>query len=128
MTDSNDNQDRIEAALAATAEILQRMEERTDSRFEELIERLGDRAAFRHRLDRTEDVSSDNAVQIGKLARHVDRVAESVEQFSQVYDRDRRAFRDIISNHDRIISRQDEIIKLLTREVVGRTGTSDPLD
>jgi hypothetical protein len=56
-------------------------------------------------------------------------VAESVEQFSQVYDRDRRAFRDIISNHDRIISRQDEIIKLLTREIVSPpTGTSDPLD
>jgi Mg2+ and Co2+ transporter CorA len=128
MTDSNDNLARIEAALAATTEIVQRMGERTDARLEDLIERMGDRATFRHRLDRTEDVSSDNAVQIGKLARHVDRVAESVEQFSQVYDRDRRAFRDLIANHDRIISRQDEIIKLLTREVVGPTGTSDPMD
>jgi predicted nuclease with TOPRIM domain len=113
MTDSNDRLDRVEQTL---------------TRLESLIERMGDRTTFRHRLDRMEDVSSDNSIQIGKLARHVERVAESVEQFSQVYDRDRRAFRDLISNHDRIISRQDEIIKLLTREVVGPTGTPDPLD
>ncbi len=94
MTDSNDRLDRVEQTL---------------TRLEDLIERMGDRATFRHRLDRTEDVSADNAVQIGKLARHVDRVAETVEQFSQVYDRDRRAFRDILSSHDRIISRQEKL-------------------
>jgi phosphomevalonate kinase len=32
MTDSNSNLDRIEAALAATTEIVQRMGERTDAR------------------------------------------------------------------------------------------------
>jgi DNA repair ATPase RecN len=42
MTDSNPNLDRIEAALAATTEIVQRMGERTDARLMQHDQELDD--------------------------------------------------------------------------------------
>jgi DNA repair ATPase RecN len=42
MTDSNPNLDRIEAALAATTEIVQRMGERTDARLIQHDQELDD--------------------------------------------------------------------------------------
>jgi predicted nuclease with TOPRIM domain len=104
MTEPNDRLDRIESTL---------------DRLESMVERMGDRAVFRNRLDRLEEITADNVRLVGQLAQNVERVADGIETLARTYDRDRRSLVDLVRNHDRIINRQDEIIKLLTREVVG---------
>jgi DNA-directed RNA polymerase sigma subunit (sigma70/sigma32) len=70
MTDSNDNLARIEAALAATTEIVQRMGERTDARLlqhdleldeqDERIERIErDHLEHADRMAKLEDIQTD---------------------------------------------------------------------
>jgi archaellum component FlaC len=107
MTDSNDRLDRIEQNL---------------ERMENLIERMGDRAVFRNRLDRLEEITADNVRLVGQLSTNVQQIADGIDTFARTYDRDRRTLVDLVRNHDRIINRQDQILKLLTREVVGEPG------
>lgn len=52
MTDSNDRLDRVETALAATAEIVQRMGERADARLSQHDLELDDQDLRTERLER----------------------------------------------------------------------------
>jgi hypothetical protein len=67
MTDSNPNLDRIEAALAATTEIVQRMGERTDARLTQHDLELDDQDLRTERLERDHIEHADRMAKLETL-------------------------------------------------------------